>query len=151
MSAECIKEGFYLSMECKQVSIRLQKAKDNSRQHCILHFHRLTVAFATVLSRLSIIALVFMLYGCIITPLGSWSSLGPEEIIESYYAGPNSGRVTVIAVNPSNQNDVWLGTATGGVWHSSNINATDYLWESVSDSAPQSISACITFRSGDHQ
>jgi hypothetical protein len=130
-------------MECKQVSIRLQKAKDNSRQHCILHFHRLTVAFATVLSRLFIIALLFMLYGCIITPLGGWSSLGPEEIIESYYAGPNSGRVTVMAVNPSNQNDVWLGTATGGVWHSSNINATDYLWESVSDSAPQSIGALL--------
>jgi len=27
---------------------------------------------------------------------------------------------TVIAANPSNPNDVWLGTATGGVWHSTN-------------------------------
>lgn len=65
-------------------------------------------------------------------------SIGPEEIIESIdtYAGPNSGRATVIAVNPMNSNDVWLGTATGGVWHSTNITAPNYEWSPVTDAAP---------------
>ena len=63
--------------------------------------------------------------------LNTWVPIGPEVIVESIYAGPNSGRGTVLAVNPFNVDDVWMGTATGGVWHSSNISEVDYLWESM--------------------
>jgi hypothetical protein len=41
-----------------------------------------------------------------------------------------SGRATVIAVNPSNPDDVWLGTANGGVWHSTTGGAQ---WAAMSD------------------
>jgi hypothetical protein len=68
--------------------------------------------------------------------MGSWVPIGPEEIGASYYSGPNSGRATVIVVNPKNSNDVWLGTATGGVWHSKNITAPDYEWLPLTDAAP---------------
>ncbi|MFQ5566882.1 MAG: hypothetical protein ACE5EU_11030 [Paracoccaceae bacterium] len=29
-----------------------------------------------------------------------------------------------------NENDVWLGTASGGLWHSSDINSFTYTWNS---------------------
>ncbi len=69
-------------------------------------------------------------------PLGEWVSIGPDGIVGSIYDPPDSGRATVIAVNPLNKSDVWLGTATGGVWHSSNINDIDYQWENMTDLAP---------------
>ena len=76
--------------------------------------------------------------------MGQWSALGPEEIVESIYAGPNSGRATVIAVNPNNPSDVWLGAATGGLWHSTNIDAPDYAWETIPDiPSPPSIGALL--------
>lgn len=70
---------------------------------------------------------------------GTWVPIGPVEITQSIYAAPNSGRATVIATNPYNSDDVWLGTATGGVWHSTNINSVDYEWTCETDSV-QSLS-----------
>src|SRR5450631_1365561 len=54
----------------------------------------------------------------------NWFPIGPAD----YQNGQtnddsrvhSAGRATIIAVNPSNPNDVWLGTAGGGVWHSTN-------------------------------
>ena len=45
---------------------------------------------------------------------------------------PASGRATVIAVNPLEPDDVWLGTAAGGVWHSIQ-GGVDATWKPVSD------------------
>ena len=84
------------------------------------------------------IALFFQRCDCpviAVHKMGTWVPIGPEEIIESIYASPNSGRATVIAVNPHNSDDVWLGTATGGVWHSTNITSSAYQWMSVTDVA----------------
>jgi hypothetical protein len=54
----------------------------------------------------------------------NWFPIGPADLSNGQTYGNGrvnvSGRATVIAANPSNPNDVWLGTATGGVWHSSN-------------------------------
>ena len=54
----------------------------------------------------------------------NWFPIGPADFSSGQTYGDGrvnaSGRATVIAVNPSNRNDVWLGTATGGVWHSTN-------------------------------
>jgi len=54
----------------------------------------------------------------------NWFPIGPADLSNGQTYGNGrvnvSGRATVIAVNPSNPNDVWLGTATGGLWHSSN-------------------------------
>lgn len=54
---------------------------------------------------------------------GSWQELGPSPIIEGgNYSGwgtpPFSGRVTAIAVNGSNQQEIFVGAAQGGVWKS---------------------------------
>lgn len=79
---------------------------------------------------LLLITIVACPYGNIVsTPMGNWVPIGPEEIIQQVdeYEYSYSGRATVIAVNPKNPEDVWLGTATGGVWHSSNIPFQDYL------------------------
>ncbi|MBZ5640981.1 MAG: hypothetical protein LAO51_19760 [Acidobacteriia bacterium] len=41
-----------------------------------------------------------------------------------------SGRATSLAVNPQNEQDVWLGTAGGGVWHTTDGGVT---WTPMSD------------------
>ena len=54
----------------------------------------------------------------------NWFPIGPADYANGQTQGDSrvhaSGRATIIAVNPSNPNDVWLGTAGGGVWHSTN-------------------------------
>src|SRR5216683_5087075 len=54
----------------------------------------------------------------------NWFPIGPADLSNGQTYGDGrvnvSGRASIIAVNPSNPNDVWLGTATGGVWHSTN-------------------------------
>jgi photosystem II stability/assembly factor-like uncharacterized protein len=54
----------------------------------------------------------------------NWFPIGPADYQNGQTNDDSrvhaSGRATVIAVNPANPNDVWLGTAGGGVWHSTN-------------------------------
>ena len=54
----------------------------------------------------------------------NWFPIGPADYQNGQTNSDSrvhaSGRATVIAVNPKNANDVWLGTAGGGVWHSVN-------------------------------
>ncbi|HET7433556.1 MAG TPA: hypothetical protein VFN10_02465 [Thermoanaerobaculia bacterium] len=59
----------------------------------------------------------------------NWFPIGPAPI-EGFFAGGATGRGTAIAVNPMNANDVWVGTAAGGVWHTRNAGVT---WEPESD------------------
>ncbi|MDV3244728.1 MAG: hypothetical protein LYZ66_06110 [Nitrososphaerales archaeon] len=61
-----------------------------------------------------------------ITPRGAtqWTELGPKPIVApsappNYYGtAPFSGRVTALAVNSSNSQNIYLGAAQGGVWRS---------------------------------
>jgi hypothetical protein len=46
----------------------------------------------------------------------SWFPIGPAPI-DGFFAGGAVGRASAIAVNPSNADEVYLGTAAGGVWH----------------------------------
>src|SRR6185436_7508349 len=59
----------------------------------------------------------------------NWFPIGPAPI-DGFFAGGASGRATAIGVNPANANDVWLGIATGGVWHSLDAGLN---WEPESD------------------
>src|SRR6266567_7188511 len=51
----------------------------------------------------------------------NWFPIGPADISGGQTYGNGrvnvSGRATAIAVNPKNINDIWLGTANGGVSH----------------------------------
>jgi hypothetical protein len=63
----------------------------------------------------------------------NWFPIGPADILNGQtFMGRNhvSGRATAFAVNPANPNDIWLGTANGGVWHTSDGGAH---WLPMSD------------------
>jgi hypothetical protein len=67
---------------------------------------------------------------------GAWTPLGPTSIAngQALSGGDTavSGRVTSIAVDPTNGNNVYLGTAQGGVWRSLDGGTT---WAPIFDSA----------------
>ncbi len=47
----------------------------------------------------------------------TWQPLGPDTMtMLSWVMGPVAGRVAAIAVHPSNENIIYLGTASGGLW-----------------------------------
>src|SRR5262249_54359972 len=58
----------------------------------------------------------------------NWFPMGPAPINGFFDA--SSGRASAIAVNPVNPDDIWLGAAGGGVWHSTNGGGK---WVSPSD------------------
>ena len=64
----------------------------------------------------------------------NWFPMGPADYQNGQTQSDSrvhaSGRASIIAVNPRNANDVWLGTAGGGVWHSNNGGAN---WLPMSD------------------
>jgi hypothetical protein len=67
---------------------------------------------------------------------GAWTAIGPTTIANGQpLSGGDtavSGRVTAVVVDPANSNNVYLGTAQGGVWRSLNAGTT---WEAIFDSA----------------
>jgi photosystem II stability/assembly factor-like uncharacterized protein len=47
----------------------------------------------------------------------TWLPIGPGPI-KGFFPGGVTGRASAIAANPFNPDDVYIGTASGGVWHS---------------------------------
>jgi hypothetical protein len=60
-----------------------------------------------------------------------WRSIGPAPIAGLF--GESTGRASVLAVNPSNGDQVFLGTATGGVWFTPDRGVR---WYPLSDDQP---------------
>ncbi len=54
-----------------------------------------------------------------------WKPIGPAPI-GGFFKGGVSGRATAIAVNPFDGNQVWLGTAQGGIWFTPDAGTTWY-------------------------
>jgi hypothetical protein len=70
-----------------------------------------------------------------LSPVASWSPLGPAPIPNGGTdtgTGAVSGRVTAVAVHPTNPNIVYVGTAQGGVWRTLDGGAH---WVPIFDSA----------------
>lgn len=69
----------------------------------------------------------------------AWQPLGPSQVASSAY-GKVTGRVTAISIDPSdaNGNTVYLGTAGGGVWKSTNAAgaASDVSFAPLTDTLP---------------
>ncbi|MDY8136831.1 VPS10 domain-containing protein [Aquimarina sp. 2201CG5-10] len=66
--------------------------------------------------------------------LAPWTIFGPTVIPEStvgFYAG--MGRLNVVTFNPSNTNEIWVGSPGGGVWRSDDSGAT---WTPKGDDVP---------------
>ncbi len=59
-------------------------------------------------------------------PSGDWKQMGPFGFISEY----GIGRVNVAAFNPNNNDELWLGSPSGGLWKSVNGGET---WESFSN------------------
>lgn len=70
-------------------------------------------------------------------PLSSltWNPLGPAPITNGQTPGnqPVSGRITSIAADPFDPNVIFVGTAGGGVWRTTNSGAT---WQTTTDNVP---------------
>jgi hypothetical protein len=71
----------------------------------------------------------------------TWTEIGPftlpnGQTQQSAVTAAVSGRVTMVAVDPTNSNKVYIGTAQGGVWRSTNGGST---WAAIFDTA-QSLS-----------
>ena len=62
---------------------------------------------------------------------GTWTALGPQPIHNLATFGDVSGRVTAIAVNPSNGNIAYAGTAGGGIWKTTDGGSH---WTGLTDS-----------------
>ncbi len=63
----------------------------------------------------------------------AWTLIGPKPTSTPFEFNPVSGRVTALAVDPTNANIVYLGGAEGGVWKSTDGGTT---WTPLTDSQP---------------
>jgi hypothetical protein len=85
---------------------------------------RPTYLFAITFLALALCMVPSQLHGQSVIKGINWFPIGPADYANGQTQGDSrvhaSGRASIIAVNPVNPSDVWLGTAGGGVWHSTN-------------------------------
>jgi photosystem II stability/assembly factor-like uncharacterized protein len=65
----------------------------------------------------------------VFTPLGPTALLGPNSFFLSLPQA-DGGRVASIVAHPSDENSVWIGTASGGIWRTTDAGMT---WQVTSD------------------
>src|SRR3954470_788731 len=58
----------------------------------------------------------------------SWTALGPATISGAY-----AGRTVGIAASPTDANTVYIATAGGGVWKTTNATAANPAWTPLTD------------------
>jgi photosystem II stability/assembly factor-like uncharacterized protein len=71
------------------------------------------------------------------SPSTQWTLIGPRptnNTATSYWNyGASSGRITAIAVDPANSNNIYIGAAEGGVWKTTDGGTT---WNPLTDTQP---------------
>ena len=76
----------------------------------------------------------------------NWVPIGPQSISSNssftWGLAPFSGRVTAIAVNGSNTNEIFVGTAQGGLWKTTNGGTT---WAPLTDNQSSLAVGAIAF------
>ncbi len=81
---------------------------------------------------------------------GGWEPLGPSPARALAYGnvdfGLVSGRITAVAIHPTNPSIVLVGAATGGIWKSTDAGRT---FRAVSDSAPALATSALAFSPSD--
>lgn len=66
----------------------------------------------------------------VIESASNWASLGQSQTNGGTRIG---GRVVCMAIDPNNTNNLWVGSASGGIWKSTNAGST---WTSVPTNLP---------------
>ncbi len=64
-----------------------------------------------------------------------WEQVGPTSVPESHVANvhPGIGRVNFITFSKYNKDEFWIGTPSGGLWHTQTGGAS---WEVITDNLP---------------
>src|SRR6185436_16879832 len=76
-------------------------------------------------------------------PTGAWSPVGPAPITPSGFAfGSVAGRLSAVAVHPTNGGTLLVGSSRGGIWRSTNSGG---LWTPVGDDQSSLAIADIKF------
>jgi photosystem II stability/assembly factor-like uncharacterized protein len=74
----------------------------------------------------------------------AWKLIGPQPI--AFY-GTSAGRVTSLAIDPTNSKTMYMGGAEGGIWKSTNAGAT---WTPISDQQVTLAIGSITIDPNNH-
>ncbi|GJM08212.1 MAG: hypothetical protein DHS20C11_04880 [Lysobacteraceae bacterium] len=72
-----------------------------------------------------------------------WEPMGPRPIVDEFWSGNDdaSGRVVSIAPHPTDPNTVYIASASGGVWKTTDAGA---LWTPLTDALPSLNHGCVT-------
>lgn len=79
------------------------------------------------------------------TTSGTWQQLGPFAKNATTGWNPGVGRITSMAVDPSNQNHIIVGGETGGVWRTTDGGST---WAVLTDNLPNLLVASLAMHPG---
>ena len=92
-----------------------------------------------VRARLQHAAMPVVLPAGVTSLAGAWQPIGPSQVVSSYF-GMVTGRVTSLAIDPSDPsgNRVYAGTTGGGVWKSTNATAStaQVMFSPLTDTLP---------------
>ena len=86
-------------------------------------------------------------------PVAPWLALGPTPLLtDQDYYGAVSGRVTAVAIDPTDAtgNTVYVAGASGGVWKSSNataVPATSVTWTALTDQQASLVNGAVSVKS----
>ncbi|MDI9310928.1 MAG: T9SS type A sorting domain-containing protein [Limnohabitans sp.] len=67
-------------------------------------------------------------------PPSNWTAIGPFTHTNTGSWSSGQGRVGIVCVDPSNANNIYIGSPAGGIWKSTNTGST---WMPLADNLPQ--------------
>ncbi|MFN6962484.1 MAG: FG-GAP-like repeat-containing protein [Pyrinomonadaceae bacterium] len=125
-----INKDEYLRLRNEQLFLLrgLDTAKPDSRSRAIRDMERSEEALA---ARLANVGGASLLGDAALPPVANWRAIGPAPIPVNSSTS-YSGRVSAIAVDPTNRDIVYVGTAQGGLYRSTDGGAT---WTPMLDNA----------------
>jgi subtilisin-like proprotein convertase family protein len=76
----------------------------------------------------------------------NWTALGPAPLLGAQTPGSFNvaGRAAGLAVDPGNPDVVYVGTAGGGVWKTTNATAANPSWTPLTDNQASEFIGCVT-------